>query len=1016
MVLEYEAEPPKELLLVVHDFEARSSDELSLTKGDRIELIERDDDFGDGWYFGKHMTSNKTGLFPEVYTTIAPRLSASTAVPSSNFRGLPKTGLNNGPPSLEKENPSVLDSTSSPNAQDESPSDNPAQFLGSDGMSSSPLPPPLNTTTPPSQSTRPLGNGTSTAPPLSTPPPSQKTVGLGRVNSQTARGEDSPVMNETLTVIDEHITDMNTPRHSLAVSETRGTNGSGSEYSSQLDHRLSYIHGQETDEEEVNARSAVEISAWSPSKVSLHLRQIGVDDQHCEIFKEQEISGEVLLGMDRESLFLKEFDLGSVGRRLRTWQKIKQLQDEAKGLRSAHGSGPAYLGTEMASRNMGEDVSSNAGNPVLSVPQVNGRSLSRTQSQQNRPQEQVQSAPRTHNSSPVIPVNPSSAQGSPTRPSAASVRELNHSRRHSSVDYKNTGRSRASTGGATLQPPRNPGTPHQKQPSFDRSWTMGAASSAIDSRPTPSMTSKDSFASHKYTGSSDQKVLDSPGYDSGFAGLTQVDLDRGYFSGGELESRKPRNVLRKRESSNHSRNSSYTEEQRHRSATAHLRHSRIGSADSVRENSSFMKGASLSSAPPAHHARAFRERFRKSSVGDSTASMVPFKDQPSPTVTKLDQEQPNQSLPSMPKRSSKSRAVGLRAISDAVTGSERALISKPTESNPSSAKDSPIQSPSPTGSTTPSGSKSFELDSNETPRMANASSRVTSAKGTARRKSKKETSAYIRGLEKKSPQEQMINCDYSGWMKKKSTNLMTTWKPRLFVLRGRRLSYYYSETDEQEKGLIDISSHRVLPADNDRITGLHATLTGAATSPTSPQDAQTPTLASTEAAAHTEDSSPTPGQDSMFIFKLLPPRMGLTKAVNFTKPTIHYFAVDNVMQGRLWMAALMKATIDRDDSKALVTTYQQKTISLGKARQMRQRPPALMGVDEKLDESADTPENYDKGLNIKGVTFDGEADEDDSGVSGVGKKLSEASKSTASDPDVVTTLDPSQEPANKPGT
>lgn len=47
------------------DFEARSPDELSLRKGDRIELIERDDDFGDGWYLGKDIQHGKTGLFPE---------------------------------------------------------------------------------------------------------------------------------------------------------------------------------------------------------------------------------------------------------------------------------------------------------------------------------------------------------------------------------------------------------------------------------------------------------------------------------------------------------------------------------------------------------------------------------------------------------------------------------------------------------------------------------------------------------------------------------------------------------------------------------------------------------------------------------------------------------------------------------------------------------------------------------------------------------------------------------------
>ena len=47
------------------DFSARSSDELSLSKGDRVELIERDDDFGDGWYLGRHLTNGTAGLFPE---------------------------------------------------------------------------------------------------------------------------------------------------------------------------------------------------------------------------------------------------------------------------------------------------------------------------------------------------------------------------------------------------------------------------------------------------------------------------------------------------------------------------------------------------------------------------------------------------------------------------------------------------------------------------------------------------------------------------------------------------------------------------------------------------------------------------------------------------------------------------------------------------------------------------------------------------------------------------------------
>ena len=46
-------------------FQARSSDELTLGKGDRVELLERDDEFGDGWFLGRHLGNGNSGLFPE---------------------------------------------------------------------------------------------------------------------------------------------------------------------------------------------------------------------------------------------------------------------------------------------------------------------------------------------------------------------------------------------------------------------------------------------------------------------------------------------------------------------------------------------------------------------------------------------------------------------------------------------------------------------------------------------------------------------------------------------------------------------------------------------------------------------------------------------------------------------------------------------------------------------------------------------------------------------------------------
>lgn len=244
----------------------------------------------------------------------------------------------------------------------------------------------------------------------------------------------------------------------------------------------------------------------------------------------------------------------------------------------------------------------------------------------------------------------------------------------------------------------------------------------------------------------------------------------------------------------------------------------------------------------------------------------------------------------------------------------------------------------------------------------------------SKRKGKKDTSAYTRGLLNVSPREAMKDAEYSGWMKKKSNTLMTTWKPRLFILKGRRLAYYYSEDDEQEKGLIDISFHRVLPADNEKLTGLHATLTGASSTPNMPANATMPTMVDAQAGR-----DPTAVSDSIFIFKLVPPRAGLSRAVNFTKPTVHYFAVPNIKQGRLWMAALMKATIDRDDTQPIVTSYQQKTISLAKARAMRHRPPALMNLDERIEGGEEALGDGSDGLGISN------GHGDDSAVSGLEK-------------------------------
>lgn len=870
-------------------------------------------------------------------------------------------------------------------------------------------------------SPEPVNSDGATPPPLNTTPPSQRTSSVPNVsmgsqamaaNTSAQRSlsmvhqgpeEDSPVMNETLSVIDEHITDMKNPRSGGLAVERKLTNESGSEYSTHTRQRLSYINGHETDEEERNLHTEREVLTWSPRQVAEYLEDIGVEPRHCEVFKEQEISGEILLAMDQSSIFMKEFDLGPVGPRLRTWYKIKALQEEVRGPEIITKQTTNMISSNASSDDLLQRGSSVGGSTfstnLFSQPspgspyQRHGSPYIRHDgpSPQPPPSPQLLQSQRRDASSTPASFTFKSGLDSPSRPSAASVRELNHSRRHSAVDFASTSSPASPTIPNESSKPENANltSPHKKSPSLDRNWVMGGPHPIMNGRPR-SATSGSLFPR------AERNTFDPHATESGQSHTVSRDLDRDYVSGSEMDGKKARNVLRKRStvSANHSRQSSYHADTKRLSFAGARRHSRFGSVDSIKDT----VAALTSPATKLYQNNSFMGHFRNSSANEAVTKTTPTTDITSPTVTKLEYDnkirntKPNMKIITSstdasngaasngspksaiaPAKSNSKPRMGLRAISDAVTGNEKALVSTPA-SVPSPVKEAPIQSPTRTGSTSPSAaSQSIERESTDASSKdaGGIPTRLTPTSGT-RRKPKKATSAYIRGLEYKSPKEQMEGCDYSGWMKKRSSNIMTTWKARLFVLRGRRLSYYYAETDTQEKGLIDISSHRVLPADRDIIAGIHATVTGAKSSPVSPATAHMPTLAS-EDAATIQSSSPVQkaDSDSMFIFKLVPPRTGLSRAVNFTKPTVHYFAVDNVAQGRLWMAALMKATIDRDETKPITTTYQQKTISLGKARAMKQRPPALMNLlQEKSEVVEDEAKSERTGLKIQGLEQD----------------------------------------------
>ena len=75
----------------LHDFEAENPDEVSFKAGECILVVEKDDEYGDGWWQGTNERGH-TGLFPFTYTTIdrALALSAKSGNATPDALGTPQ--------------------------------------------------------------------------------------------------------------------------------------------------------------------------------------------------------------------------------------------------------------------------------------------------------------------------------------------------------------------------------------------------------------------------------------------------------------------------------------------------------------------------------------------------------------------------------------------------------------------------------------------------------------------------------------------------------------------------------------------------------------------------------------------------------------------------------------------------------------------------------------------------------------------------------------------------------------
>ncbi|RLV91646.1 Protein BOI2 [Spathaspora sp. JA1] len=215
-----------------------------------------------------------------------------------------------------------------------------------------------------------------------------------------------------------------------------------------------------------------------------------------------------------------------------------------------------------------------------------------------------------------------------------------------------------------------------------------------------------------------------------------------------------------------------------------------------------------------------------------------------------------------------------------------------SNNNNNESSDEQKSDPSALSNSTPSVSRLKGFRSSSTQNFKN----LTTSK-------KSKTSAFTEGIREVTPGEAIKTASFSGWMSKRSGNTLA-WRSRYFTLHGTRLSYFTSLKDRKEKGLIDITAHKVLPistdSDSDKYTALYASST----------------------------------LQGSYCFKVVPPAPGFKKGLTFTQPKTHYFAVNSEEEMRGWMKALMTATIDIDDSVPVVSSCSTPVVSLGKAQEM----------------------------------------------------------------------------------
>ncbi|GMG12277.1 unnamed protein product [[Candida] boidinii] len=945
--------PDSVLYTVIKEFNARLGDEVNLNIGDIVELISDDSEYGDGWYMGKNLSTNNVGLYPKAFTQI---LSQNTNVK--------KQGL------LRSRSRRLT-----PAGSPVTPTTNPTSYFPNVSADKDYSKTTSNNITPNLDNTDPLLSNSNSN--------SRSTSYNNNLNQQIMRQNSTVTVRNTLNDINKALDELNS-NQTTASANTTGND------SSIVYNGASTPTKESFQSPDLPVLNPAEVESWTPSQVTQYFSYLNFDLDTAGQFARHKISGLILVQM--ELSHLKELDIASFGTRFELFKEIEELKTAAKekkyeekygGLTpsaSTNSKGfanvnknttPAsdsseysnnketklygigitkaasqrrqnYTHTRQRSQSM-DDVKEIL--PKRSSMAINSRDddseddeleLYESPRKAPHPPPSVSDASSTTNSSPAFQSNPNfrfgfGAQNSINNnnnnnsfsqqhqqqqqysrmsmfephsrdvsigASSSVYNDPHHSRTSSSLSYINS---------SNINNNNNNGIPTTSGANYSQRIDTNLSNKLPNNNFAATTTTLES------TVSEDRLVKTIPKYSS----LLSDDKETVYL-GSPTEDKIPGKKLPKSPKKNASEDDEDEDDEHgdYQDASDELGVHTTPTQKEARFSSTLKKlgfspkRRSISAKEySSNNGKTMDPKRVSSSILPLTAALdASENDSANATASNRLSKNISRPLPAVPLATAKG-AGGNDSTASIGTSSDNSNSSTPTSAHPSTI-----------GLTTPTQST-----------VGRASSALRTL---TTRRTKVQTSAYLEGIRDITPDEAIKTADYSGWMNKRGNMALGSWKNRFFTLHKTRLSYFTSTKDRREKGVIDITSHRVLAAvdSEDKISAAYAASTGSGN----------------------------------YCFKIVPPAPGSRKGLTFTQQKVHYFAVETRAEMRAWMAALMKATIELDESQPVISSCVTPTIPIKQAQEMmaKAREQARLNLENlKLN-------NFNEGENGNGAVLD----------------------------------------------